>query len=293
MKFWFITTLVSLASTGLSEELSKPFEIKSLQELQGLQFERVGNLKLIVETKTLIINYTMSELETIEDSFTEKIVEISKVCNDTKADCKYNLNKLSGNFWSKRYELNDLLGVKRRKKRFIADNFVLMTMTDGKAIFEDLKTLTTDVFAHCKYLHFIHHFIGRLTNFSSDSLISLVNATTFNADATKVVQMTSLANSLFDQIMEYEKKIKSLYRVFVGKRMDSDVISFEKFNEELTKISENLSEDKMLAFANVREIYNNIKTLYEIENGSLTFKMEIPIVEKNVKNLFEIRSLPA
>jgi hypothetical protein len=79
----------------------------------------------------------------------------------------------------------------------------------------------------------------------------------------------------------------------VNKRLDSDVISLAMFNVELTKISENLSGDKIFAFDYVRDIYNNIKTLYEIENGSLIFKMEIPIVEKNVKSLFKIRSLPA
>jgi Baculovirus F protein len=290
MKFClFITTLVSLASTGLSEEFSKPFNIDILQELQGLQFELIGNLKLIVETKTLIIKYNLSDLSPIEDSFNKKIEKIKKACNETKADCKYELDKLSDIFWSKKYELSDLLGIRRRNKRWLP----FLTIGDGEVIASDLKELTTHVWQNRQYLQFMHGFIGHLTNFSSDSLISLVNATTFNANATKVIQMTSLINSLFDQMMEYEEKIKSIYRVFVGKRMDSDVISVKKFNEELTKISENLSGDRELAFANVRDIYNNIETLYQFENGSLIFKMEIPIAEKCSKHLFKIRSLPA
>jgi hypothetical protein len=75
---------MSLATTGLSKEISKPFKIEKLQELQRLHFEWIGNLKLIVETKTLIINYNLSDLSTIEHSFKQKIEKVSKVCNEKK-----------------------------------------------------------------------------------------------------------------------------------------------------------------------------------------------------------------
>ena len=284
----FITYFVLVSSTE-----SEEFEIRPLNEFQGL-FENVGNLKLIVKWKTLQLNLNLTSfIDETQNELEVKMEKIKSLCVDAKEHCENKLQHLTDSFKAKKRELDDLLGLKRKKRGLLEDFFGVMTDEHGEKISEDLQRLYMDVKFHREYLKFVQGIIGNLMNFSFDSVISLVNATNVEKDELRKTKVLSLITDLMLTKTELERKLNAIFGIMINKRMDTSVISVQELEDKLKEMCDELEgTNQSFPFKSIRELLTSIETDYEIEGKIMTFKIEIPFVEDSPWQLYEIHSSP-
>lgn len=290
--YGFSLTLQLIATITATSDTTEPFSLERIGELEGLRFERIGELNRIVKRHSLKINFDVQEqFDNLEKDFRRSYIEIEKVCVSQNKNC--DLEKLTETFQRKKSEIHDLLGTKKRRKRDIMSLIGLMSSQDGTLIENDLKQLFVDVNKHHEYLRFLHIYIKNLTNFSEDFMFTLEESTMQGINMTKDAQISALIHDMIFKMSNFDLKLRSIYQVMINKKMDSEVFSIDEFKKALNNITRSLNgTDKVISFKTIREMYNNIETRYKVNEGNLIFEMQIPIVEDHSRSLYKIKSLP-
>jgi hypothetical protein len=126
--------------------MSSAFMLEPLDELQGLRFEEIGQMKLITEIRKLNFHINLTTIDVIIDDLSVEIEMIKQRC-ESNENHRNDLNRLEKVLNLKKAELKDILygaistsrqEVKRRRKR---DFLGFLDASDGRKIEMDLEIL--------------------------------------------------------------------------------------------------------------------------------------------------------
>lgn len=161
-----------------------------------------------------------------------------------------------------------------------------MSEADGFKLRKDMENVWEDV----KYVLEKHHEALKLLQ---EANIKIVNSSEIAFNRTMKIETSLLILKMNDELIELENKVKSIYRVMVNKRIDNDLISESLFQRHLADIETTLDgTSKELPFRNVREYFNKLEVRHRVTESILVLEMEVPIVEKGLKDLFKIHYVP-
>lgn len=208
----YVFVFVSFFIAVNAQKAAKGFEVESLEKLNGLQFERIGSLKLIVERRTLKFDMNFTAL--VEHDLQQITSEIEKVCNESKEKCNSDVEKLLKIVETNANELNDMLSKNVRRKRWI------LTAGDGVVIAKDLKDLNQNVYRHHQYLRFLENFTKRFMVETNSSFSILTEATLQQTNSTTNLKVSLLIQDLFFKMLDLEAKVRSINKVMAVRRMD-------------------------------------------------------------------------
>jgi Baculovirus F protein len=261
------------------------FTVEPLNELQGLRFEEIGQMKLITQLRTLNFHINLTAIESLIDELNIELELIKEHCK-TDEKHKSEIEKLSKVLLIKKSELKDILyGViplkrvteRRRRKR---DFLGFLDASDGRKIEMDLETLRDTA----NRLIDSHH---ELKKGVYDIVSTLVNGT--NEELAK-------RNAISDarvKVDEIEKKINSIITILLRERLSGDIISYMEFQVSLESINKTLSHDEELPYQKLIEYYYNLKLTHTVDGNILKLEMHVPIVEKYPRELHKIIEIPA
>lgn len=267
----------------------KYYTIETLNSLQGLRFEKVGSLKLIVETRLLTFNFNLtSMMETIDKGFNTKLQVMESLCGQNDEGCKKEINKLIGKLGRRNDELKNMRHQKfpRSFLRFKRSFPGFMSESDGYKLRKDLEKVLQEL----KLVLSQHHEAIRLLR---EANLRLANATEIAHNRTDKIETSLLITKTHFETIELEDKVKAIYRVMANKRMDNELTSSSLFQSKLDDIEKTLNgTNRELPFRNVQEYFDKIETSHRVTEHTLLVEVKVPIVEKNARDLFKIQSIP-
>lgn len=267
--------------------MSSAFILEPLDELQGLRFEEIGQMKLITEIRKLSFHINLTTIDIIIDDLA---VEIEKIKHHCESDEKHrnDLDRLGRVLDLKKTELKDILygaisstkqEVRRRRKR---DFLGFLDASDGRKIemdFEILKETANKIIDS-------HHSLKKGVY---DIVTTFVNGT--NEELNK----RSLISDAKTKVDEIEKKVNGIITMLLRERLSSDIIVIPEFQLSLASINASLNHTtEVLPYQKIIEYYYNLKMSHVIDDGNiLKLEMLVPIVEATPRTLHRVIELPA
>lgn len=263
---------------------AKLVENEVLSNRQGLRFERIGEMKLILEHHQLHFSVNFTILETLINE-TDETIEKHK--NFDTNDEKFT-NKM--NMASKRL----------REFRIIFDD--IFNHPDRKVRRQTIPLDPTSLAAFGKSgsdvednLNLIHEGVMQTKNFLSDmanelnALINIQNATLF--DLTKQMMLDEIEAKMY----EVKTNIRGTLTMQQQERLSSMFVSFDKFNAELHKIKETIknSDTKEMPYRSNNEYYYKLKLSHSVEGKNLNLIVNVPVLEKTTRTLYKIHQIPS
>jgi hypothetical protein len=262
------------------------FTIEPLDELQGLRFEEIGQLKMITKLRSLNFHVNLTTIEVLIDELT---VELNLIKQHCESDEKHSneIDKLNRMLDLKRIELKDILYdlipmkremTKRRRKR---DFLGFLDASDGRKIEMDLETLRDTA----NKIIDSHH---NLKQGVYDIVTTFVNGT--NEELAKRGAISD-AKTKVDEI---ERKVNAIITMLLRERLSGDIITIPEFQVSLQNINASLNHEmEELPYHKIIEYYYNIKMSHVVDNNILKLEMHIPIVERVPRSLHKIIEIPA
>lgn len=279
--------LLMTISESFSAFQSKNVGIQILDPLEALRFERIGNLKLITETRTLTFQFNLSSLmKNAEKKFKGGLHQIQTLCSENDLSCEADVDRIVENSERRNIELLKIRDVLRTKRDIVS--FFKVGKEDQ--IEADLKNLRQTTVELLEVLIDHKYKFLNLSKILNETIVRVAS----QDNQTMALKIEMLIANARIEMIQLDEKVKAIYQVMVNKRMDSDLLSVDEFQSHLDKIEATLKgTDKRLPFNNVREYFNKIEAKHFINEETFVVKMEIPIVEKSRRSLFKIHKIPA
>lgn len=285
--------ILSLLSTLFSVPncaalLGQRYSLEHLSEFEGLRFEEIGKLRAIVKTSTLTFEFNISNLtSSIDEDVEKRYLGMQSVCQQNV--CETNSLKMVKEALE---NFRRSLGKLKRQKHSRSKRF-LMTDDQGKLIEKDISNIIRTQGGFKNVLHDQFTKIKEVTNSLNENYDRLANQTMMHENNTRALWMNILSINEQFEVSEYIEKFKAIQRVMVNKRLDIDVVSAEDFSTQLKIVADSINgSQNELPFKDINDYYLKIKTHHHFENGTLTVKMDIPIIAKEVQTLYKIEKIP-
>ena len=285
-KFSFVSCLVILAIVSATQTVErKDFRIESLDSVQNLRFEKIGKLKLIIETRLLHFNFNLTSIvDVIETQFITKLEVLRGLCPLIGENCDENMNTLSEELRKMIKVLQDMLnGLKQknisRLKRDIVGFDESMFVNKIQIVLDNIKRQLSFYDDRSKLLEVNNAII--------------INSSQIEHNRTSRIEGLLLINEYQSNINNLKEKFKVIYRVMQNKRMDNELIDISTFEDKLQDIKSKLKgTDKQLPFTIPVEYFNKLEVRHRFHETVLVFEMNIPIVDKSKRTLFKLLNVP-
>lgn len=256
------------------------WKIEKLNDLEGLRFENIGEVKLITKHHTLNFEFNVSVIQELITNATTYISEVEKSYTSDDMFIE-NLKKIKTNLKLREYEFNDILygsvetapqNTLSRKQRALSDQ-------DGENIKKDISLLNKT--------------INDLIDYSQLMKNYTVN---FNEHYKKTLEELGKRNSVGvvnNFHGEVERKIKAIIDLLTRQRLSSEIITLPEFNDSISKIVKNLTIQDELPYKKFIDYYFNIPVSHKVNGTVIKLQMDIPIIERTSKELYRIVEFPA
>lgn len=291
MKISLILSLMVVACSA--DEKRKYFSIEALNPGQALLFEKIGNLNLILEIRHLSFNFNITDLiESSQKTLQEQNKAIASLCDVSDGFCKEDLESLVEKVKTKYEELKDIFQVPRRKKRCLVNVFGFGN-DDSEKIETDFISMRDVMQKILNVLREHHESLETIIKKTNLTTAWLMNSTVFYNKNTKKQEVSMLIARSKEKFDELDSFIKSIHRVMINKRMDTELMTVNEFQDKLNVIEKSLiGSNKKLPFYKVRDYLNKVEANHRIVGNVFTIEMEIPIVERNSRSMFKIFKVP-
>lgn len=282
-----IATAIIASSVNAETEnanITKGLNTEILGELEGLRFEKIGDIKLITKFHTLHFHINISDVVVIINNASEYLELVEKHYK-TDEFLVENLEKLRTNLELRSVELADILyglvqktpiNVLKRSKRGLFDS---LSLEHGEQIKKDLDVLT-------KTVNDLIDSNNGLKAYSTNLTIR------YNKTIEELGKRNSVAiiNKLHD---EAEMKIKAIINLLTQERLSGEIVTLREFEKSLRNIEANLTNDEELPYTKVIDYFYNIPAAHKVEGNIIKLEMNVPIIENALRELYRIIELPA
>lgn len=258
---------------------------EQLDELQGLRFEEIGEMKLITEIRKLNFHINLTTIDLIIDDLSKEIEMIKLHCENNEKH-QNDLERIEKILALKKTELKDVLygmistnkQVRRRRKR---DFLGFLDASDGRKIEMDLEILKDTA----NKLIDSHH---NLKKGVYDIVTTFVNGT--NEELAK----RSAISDAKSKVDEISNKVNGIITMLLRERLSTDIIVIPEFQMSLDSINSTLNHTKeALPYGKIIEYYYNLKMTHIIDGNILKLELHVPIVEALPRTLHRIIEIPA
>lgn len=266
--------------------MSSAFMLEPLDELQGLRFEEIGQMKLITEIRKLNFHINLTTIDVIIDDLSTEIEMIKQSCENNE-NHRNDLNRLEKVLNLKKAELKDILygaisttrqEVKRRRKR---DFLGFLDASDGRKIEMDLEILKETankiIDSHHNLKKGVYEIVSTFVNGTNEELAK-----------------RSVISEAKTKVDEIEKKVNGLITMLLRERLSSDIIAIPEFQLTLANINASLNHTiEVLPYQKIIEYYYNLKMTHIIDGDILKLEMHVPIVEAMPRTMYRVIEIPA
>lgn len=259
------------------------FKIEELNDLQGLRFEEIGQLKLITKFKALNFHVNISTVETLINNATENLDLIAQLYKDDEKR-KIDIEKLKTNLELRKLELQDILfgliqstrnNEHKRRKRFLD----FLSSADGRNIEKDLIRIKDTINNLIDVQGGLKKYVNNVTEFINGTIEELGKRAT-----------VAHAIAVNDEV---ERKVNAIMKLLTRERLSGDIITIPEFQESIGNITKNLTHGEELPYRKMIEYYYNLRVTHIVDNSVIKLEMDVPIIEQSSRTLYKIIEIPA
>lgn len=245
---------------------------------EGARWEKIGDIKAIADYKSIEFTFDIRELNQKHEDLKLKLKKMSSVCESQL--CKDRLKILDEGLTQSHAELDVLLSHVRKahsraKRMDSIGNFLkwgtgIMDSEDRENINSVNNNIQSDLF--------------RMSIDTKNVKQDLSDIKTeFQTRLDQLYEIESLATS----VLGFTDRIKSLRRIVVTKKFETigGVVETTAIDDKLKEIMPLIDSNHELPFSSGTLCKMFLEVEAEIKLKSLTFSMQIPIVNKRTLNL--------
>lgn len=201
---------------------------------------------------------------------------------DGKEGYVKDIERIEKNLIIKQQELNDITyGSQLKSNRVKRFAFLgIMTNDDGQKIQMDFETFKKHV--------------NNLTAEHNELKIKYTHSVSLHNQTLMEILRQNFLRDAKNELMHIDAIIGSIITMQTLQRLSTIFVSYAEFEQQLNVIKESLNDEyDELPYERISEYFYNLKVEHEIDGNIIKLRVDVPIVEKYSRKLYEILQFPA